>query len=416
MGSPARPGWATHSHEDVKNFWLWVLADTLSRAPLSVSNDASPTNFDLFRLNVERQDLQPNVHLTSSTAKAMQHATASDPDMNQLLQVVMTGWPSSKASLPACLTPYWSMRDELSIVDGILYRGLQVLVPPSLRSSMLKKIHSSHMGADSNYRMCRDILYWPGMKSSIQDICASCGQCAQYGAQQPREPMQSVPVPQFAWQLVSQDIFHYNSRAYLVTVDHYSDFFEVDLLPDTLAATVVAVSSVQFARHGIPETLLTDNGPQFISAEFASFCTALTVEHKTSSPYWPQGNGKAESAVKVAKSLLKKSADSIGFQLALLDYRNTPPQGHTLSPAQRSMGRRTRQMIPAPLASLMPLSSTSSLMQDEILARRQRAAITYDNHHRVQASLPELEAGDYVYVKPPPHRKDTPGAMARSLG
>ena len=179
----------------------------------------------------------------------------------------------------------------------------------------------------------------------------------------------------------------------------------MDLLPDTLAATVVAVSSVQFARHGIPETLLTDNGPQFISAEFASFCTALTVEHKTSSPYWPQGNGKAESAVKVAKSLLKKSADSIGFQLALLDYRNTPPQGHTLSPAQRSMGRRTSQMIPAPLASLMPLSSTSSLVQDEILARRQRAAITYDNHHRVQASLPELEAGDYVYVKPPPHRK-----------
>ena len=48
---------------------------------------------------------------------------------------------------------------------------------------------------------------------------------------------------------------------------------------------------------------------------------------------------------------------------------------------------------------------SSSLVQDEILARRQRAAITYDNHHRVQASLPELEAGDYVYVKPPPHRK-----------
>ena len=393
-----------------------VLADTLSRAPLSVSNDASPTNFDLFRLNVERQDLQPNVHLTSSTAKAMQHATASDPDMNQLLQVVMTGWPSSKASLPACLTPYWSMRDELSIVDGILYRGLQVLVPPSLRSSMLKKIHSSHMGADSNYRMCRDILYWPGMKSSIQDLCASCGQCAQYGAQQPREPMQSVPVPQFAWQLVSQDIFHYNSRAYLVTVDHYSDFFEVDLLPDTLAATVVAVSSVQFARHGIPETLLTDNGPQFISAEFASFCTALTVEHKTSSPYWPQGNGKAESAVKVAKSLLKKSADSIGFQLALLDYRNTPPQGHTLSPAQRSMGRRTRQMIPAPLASLMPLSSTSSLVQDEILARRQRAAITYDNHHRVQASPLSSKRGTMCTSSPRRIEKDTPGAMARSLG
>ena len=383
-----------------------VLADTLSRAPLDVSNDASPTNFDVFRLNVERQDLQPNVHLTSSTAKAMQHANVTDPDMRQLLPMVMTGWPSSKASLPVCLTPYWSVRDELSIIDGILYRGWQVVVPPSLRSSMLKKIHSSHMGADSNYRMCRDILYWPGMKAAIHDLCASCGQCAQYnGAQHAREPMQSAPVPQFPWQLVSQDIFHWKSTTFLITIDHYSDFFEVDPLPNTLATTVVAKSCVQFARHGIPEVLVSDNGPQFISAEFSSFCEAMTIEHRTSSPYWPQGNGKAESAVKVAKALLKKSPDPVKFQLALLDYRNTPPQGHTLSPAQRSMGRRTRQLLPAPVASLMPLSDTSSAVQDAIVARRQRAGTAYNNHHHVQSPLPDLEVGDYVYAKPPPHRK-----------
>ena len=155
-----------------------VLADTLSRAPLNVTNDESPTNFDLFRISVERQDLQPNIHLTSATAKAMQHATKTDLSMQQLLQMVTTGWPSSKASLPVCLTPYWSVRDELPIVGGIVYCGLQVVVPPTVRSSMLK-IHASHMGADGNYRMCRDILYWPRMKSAIQDICSLCGQCSQ---------------------------------------------------------------------------------------------------------------------------------------------------------------------------------------------------------------------------------------------
>ena len=390
-----------------------VLADTLSRAPLQVLNESSPNNFDLFRLNVEREDLQPNVHLTSSTAKAMQQATCTDPDMQQLLNTVKTGWPASKSSLPPCLTPYWSMRDELSIIDGIVYRGLQVVVPPSLRSAMLQKIHGSHMGADSNYRMCRDILFWPGMKSAIHDICASCGECAQYGARHSREPMQSAPVPQFPWQMVSQDIFHWRSGAYLITVDHYSDFFEVDPLPDTLATTLVGKSSVQFARHGIPEVLLSDNGPQFISAEFSSFCKKYNIDHQTSSPYWPQGNGKAESAVKIAKSLLTKSPEFTSFQLALLDYRNTPPQGHTLSPAQRSLGRRTRQLLPAPVSSLLPLSGTSELVHQEILARRQLAEAAYNKHHRVQSPLPDLEVGDYVYAKPPPHRKGSAWSYGR---
>ena len=83
-----------------------VSVDTLSRAPPNIANDASPTNFDLFRVSVERQDLQPNIHLTSATAKEMQHATKTDLSMQQLVQIVTTGWPSTKASLPVCLTPY----------------------------------------------------------------------------------------------------------------------------------------------------------------------------------------------------------------------------------------------------------------------------------------------------------------------
>ena len=87
------------------------------------------------------------------------------------------------------------MRNEVSFVDGILYRGAQVLVSPGLYHAMLQKIHSSLLGADSNISMCRDILYWPGMKTQIRDTCANCSQCAQYGDQHSREPMQSAPIP-----------------------------------------------------------------------------------------------------------------------------------------------------------------------------------------------------------------------------
>jgi len=69
-------------------------------------------------------------------------------------------------------------------------------------------------------------------------------------------------IPSYPWQMVSQDLFTINNQDYLITVDFFSDYWEVDLLPNTTSETVVALSKSQFARFGgIPETVLTDNGP-----------------------------------------------------------------------------------------------------------------------------------------------------------
>ena len=157
------------------------------------------------------------------------------------------------------------------------------------------------------------------------------------------------------------------------------DLFRVNVERQNLQPNTIS-------QHGIPEVLLSDNGPQFISAEFSSSCESYHIDHWASSPYWPQGNGKAEAVVNVAKSLLKKSQEFAKFQFALLDYRNTPPQGHSFTPVQRSMGRRTKQLLPAPVASLMPLSDTSAVVQGEIQTRHQRAAAAYNNHHQVTVS------------------------------
>ena len=88
-----------------------------------------------------------------------------------------------------------SLLDELSVQNGIIYKGMQVMVPQSMHKEMLRKIHGNHFDAESNIRVAREVLVWPGMRKSIQDMCDACGTCAQYGKTAPKEPMRSLPVP-----------------------------------------------------------------------------------------------------------------------------------------------------------------------------------------------------------------------------
>ena len=106
----------------------------------------------------------------------------------------------------------------------------------------------------------REVMYWHGMQAAILQKSAKCSLSASYGSALPREPMLSF---------VSQDLFKQGGGWYFVTLEHYSDWFEVDLLnEDSTAANVISVTKTHFARYGIPDTFLSDNGPQYSSQEF----------------------------------------------------------------------------------------------------------------------------------------------------
>lgn len=125
-----------------------------------------------------------------------------------------------------------------------------------------------------------------------------------------------------------------------------SNFLEIDHLPSEQARTVITKLKHHFARHGIPDQVVTDNGPQFSSQEFSTFARKWCFAHTPVSPYNSKANGKVESAVKMAKNLFRKSMeDKADPYLAMLDHRNTPAKGH-LSPAQKLMSRRTKTLLP----------------------------------------------------------------------
>ena len=143
-------------------------------------------------------------------------------------------------------------------------------------------------------------------------------------------------------------------------VDHYSDFVELDHLKNTTANSVIKVMKKNFARHGIPSECVSDNGPQFDSSEYRSFVREYGFTPIKSSPYYSQGNGKAESAVKVANE---------DPYLALLAYRNTPQQGYVYSPAERLMARKLKDIIPMVPSQLKPWLVDSKIVRENIMKR-----------------------------------------------
>ena len=112
------------------------------------------------------------------------------------------------------------------------------------------------------------------------------------------------------------ELFTLNQKYYLVTVDYYSGYWELDRLHNTDSGTVVRKLKAHFARHGSLCQLVSDNGPQFVAAEFQKLTKEWDIEHRVTSPYNSKASGKVEAAVKSAKKnssvkLLKVAVTSI---------------------------------------------------------------------------------------------------------
>ena len=187
----------------------------------------------------------------------------------------------------------------------------------------------------------------------------------------------SHDIPERAcWEKIACDLLSCRGKAYLVTVCYKSKFWEMDRLNDTKSTTIIKKLKAYLARYGIPRQLVSDNGPQFASSEFRTFTKSWGIERTTTSPHHSKANGKVESAVKVAKRMLRKTAKSSEDQyLALLNIRNAPTQGIDSSPAQRLLGRRTRPLLPTTKSLLEPRNPLNPREMEQLQLNQRRQVI-----------------------------------------
>ena len=122
---------------------------------------------------------------------------------------------------------------------------------------MIQRIHSSHIGIEGCLRRARVSLYWPGMDAQVRDCIQSCETCLSTGPKQQKETMIPHEVKNHPWSKVGLDLFDFNQRTYLVTVDYYSNFFEVYYLQCITSKDVIHKVKAHFARYGIPDTVIS---------------------------------------------------------------------------------------------------------------------------------------------------------------
>ena len=198
-------------------------------------------------------------------------------------------------------------------------------------------------------------MFWPRMSCELKDYIAKCDICLTHRSMPVREPLNQHEFVARPWSKISADLCDLQGRTLLVVCDYFSNYIEVERVTKVNTTNVTKALKSMFARYGPPGALVSDNGPQFSSEEFAVFAKKWEFTHITSSPRYPQSNGKAENAVKTVKRLFTKCRASGESEfLALLNWRNTPTEGIGTSPAQRFFGRCCKTLLPMAQQLLQP--------------------------------------------------------------
>uniref|UniRef100_A0A1B8Y8I2 Gypsy retrotransposon integrase-like protein 1 n=1 Tax=Xenopus tropicalis TaxID=8364 RepID=A0A1B8Y8I2_XENTR len=361
-----------------------LIADALSRAYLPNSHGGDK--------DIETINMCEYLPMSKDSLKEIQTCTEHDSTMQILKTTILQGWPKYKQYTPLEI----SLFDKLSIHQGIIFKGERVVIPGSLRRDIMERLHSSHIGIEGCLCRAQECVHWPGMNDQIKKFITQCEICASCGDKQPKETLQPHEIPDRPWSKVGTDLLTWNEKDFLITVDYYSNFWEVDYLQDTRSKTVIKKLKAHFSRHGIPDILFSDNAAQFTSEEFKQFSKKWEFEHNTSSPGYPQSNSKAESAVKMAKKLMRKAKQAgTDIYLMLLELRNIPTQGLGSSPVQRLMCRRTKTLFPITKQLLNPELAVN--IKSKLKLTQNRQAQYYNKSAR---DLPTLQINDNVWVQP----------------
>ena len=242
---------------------LLTVADTLSRAPLK--NKMS---------EIDNAEITSHIHLTESNylisdfrLQQFKDETKSDETVQTSLSHIQNKWGKSKNDVPNLIRSYFIHRqDFLTYINGIVFKGIRMIVPKSLRENM--KLHVGHLGIDKIKEKAHEIVYWPDINADLENIVNSCDTCPECQNQQKDESPIPHNIPTAPRTKVGTDLFELNGKSYLVAVDYTANFFDISLLLNKRSVTVVTHKKRTCSNFAFPKKVISYNGPEYIGKDY----------------------------------------------------------------------------------------------------------------------------------------------------
>nr|XP_037290848.1 uncharacterized protein K02A2.6-like [Rhipicephalus microplus] len=279
------------------------------------------------------------------TTHELQELTAKDSLLARAAEYILHGWPPTTSGMMPDLLPFFDRKMELSMAHRLTYRGNRVIIPRKAQEKMLQLLHETHQGSSSIKAVARSLFWWPGMDREIQEFSAQRVSCVENLPMPAAAPPVSWPKRAEKWSRI-----HINfagslaGKMILVVVDAHTKWIEaIAMMHANTAGTIRCLRSL-FCRFGVPRTIVSDNGTQFTSQEFATFVARNNIVHLRTAPFHPQSNGAAERAVRTLKDGLRKMQDGPledKIMRLLFHYRRTP-QKEGKSPSEVLLGYQLR--------------------------------------------------------------------------
>lgn len=332
-------------------------------------------------------------HTLPVTFDAIQKETFADDVLQKVLKLCNDGWPCTQKSLQPDVAAFFIQRNNLTIIEKCLFVGHRIVIPECFRNAILSELHQGHPGIARMKLLARSKVYWPSIDKNIEDVVRSCDNCATIAKSPIKCSLQAWPTPNAPWKRIHIDFAGpVDGFNYLVVVDAFSNWPEVFKMTSTTTAKTIDRLEEAFSRHGLVDTIVSDNGPQFVSDEFKKYCAANGIAHIKTAPYHPQSNGRAERFVELLKTGLKKLSGEgknveQDLRKFLLCYRFTPSYAlGEKSPFQVMTGR----VMKTKLDLLHPNKQRSA---DRNHAMEQQ----FNNHHG--AKWKDFDIDDKVFIK-----------------
>ena len=318
------------------------IADCLSRLGVQKDSISLP--------KLQENQITSQLKAQDDSLHRIRQATQADDNLTILKHIIQHGWPRTVKEVPQEIQKYWTFREELTIEDGLILKGMQIVIPEKIREDILKQIHEGHLGINKCQMRAKETVYWPGLNDQLENLILNCQLCLKYSKSKNKSTQLTAlghEVPAVPWSKVATDIFHYESQPYLLVVDYTSRFPIVRRLNLMSVQCVTEHFKSIFSEYGWPNTLVSDNGPCYTAEMFTNLMKEYAVNHITSSLHYPQSNGLAKKFVQIVKNLFyKANEERVDINKYLMIYRNTPLACTSKSLMQMLQQRSARSQLP----------------------------------------------------------------------